>query len=143
VSHLPTGDVLAATAMGPEESLLALSLVWRLQVLEDVRYDKNVAVRATAASAWAEFTALPDPPDAEDATPTGRADKVEASTGATTGKPSKASAKGNASGSSPSKNGRCGCKEMQCTQSNSALASVCACKCTGILPSSGCECEAS
>lgn len=46
-----------------------------MQVLDDVRYDKIAAVRATAAAAWAEFTSLPDPPAADDATPAGRSDK--------------------------------------------------------------------
>jgi hypothetical protein len=46
-----------------------------LQVLDDVRYDKIAAVRATAAAAWAEFNSLPDPPAADDATPAGKSDR--------------------------------------------------------------------
>lgn len=47
-----------------------------MQVLEDARYDKIAAVRATAAAAWGEFRSLPDPVAADDATPAGKADKT-------------------------------------------------------------------
>lgn len=49
------------------------------QVLDDVRYDKIAAVRATAAAAWAEFNSLLDPPAADDATPSGKSDKAGSS----------------------------------------------------------------
>lgn len=75
-----------------------------LQVLEDVRYDKIAAVRTTAAAAWAEFTALPDPPPADDATPAGRADKATGSSVRPTAKPS--STKRSPGGCSPLKDGR-------------------------------------
>lgn len=53
-----------------------------LQLLEEVRYDRIATVRAGAAAAWAEFSALPDPPvelTHPDASPSASPDKAASS----------------------------------------------------------------
>lgn len=100
------GYAITGQELQPTGSLAEVLCLAHLQVLEDVRFDKIAAVRTTAAAAWAEFTALPDPVVATDATPAGKSDKATAGSKRAASKPSGASPKRSVGAGSPMTKGR-------------------------------------